>query len=520
MQLDLENADAPAVFESDVCIVGAGIAGLILARKMARGGRTVHLLEAGGLNREARSQDLYAAEMRGVPHRGTTEGRFRTFGGSSTGWAGQLLPYPDEVFEARPAVANVAWPITGADLAPFYPEIQEIMQANAFAFDDSFLRQAGAPAYPVSEAIRVRFSKWAALSRRNLGRTVGTDCLASDKVTVFFHANAIALQFSPSGTEITGVLANNYASRTHTFKARQYVVSTGAIEVSRLLLNSIRLAPQAGNFHDQVGRYFFDHVTCTVGKVAPSDLPVYCRYFAPYYRRGNLHTPRFESSATLQRKLQMLAVMAHFEFEEPEGTGLVIFRRFLHDLQAGRLGRGQKFSTLPQALLGGVRTAYDLKVRGRRFPTPEARLTLRFDVEQKPDAESRLLLSDRCDQLGMPQLIVDWKHSEDETRSLHAFADYMDAYLKSAGLHLQWSEGLREHAAAWGGLGVDIFHHMGGARMGVSPALSVVDRHLRVHDVANLYIASCAVYPTGGSSNPTYSLMALTLRLAEHLRGL
>jgi choline dehydrogenase-like flavoprotein len=520
MRCDLEDAPHATTFESDVCIIGAGIAGLILARKMAARGKVVHLLEAGGVEEEPRSQELYRGEMMGTFHRGTTEGRFRTFGGSSTHWAAQLLPYPDEVFEARQAVDRVGWPISGADLAGYYPEIHEIMGANAFRFDDRFLSQIGAQPYPGDDAVRVRFSKWAPFSRRNLARTVGKDCLASDKVTVFFHANAVSINFSPSGAEVTGVSVKNYRDGSFTFKARLYVISTGTIETSRLLLNSTRLSPSgAGNPGDRVGRYFFDHVSCTTGKISSKAFPVYKKYFAPYYRQKTLHTARFETSAALQEKLAILAVMAHFEFEEAEGSGLVIFRRFLHDIQAGRVGRkgGQEISSLPKAALGGLRTVYDLKVRGRRIPSPEARITLRFDVEQKPSAESRILLSDQLDSLGQPRLAVDWKRSEDEAHSMHAFAGHMDAFLKSVGLELEWREGLRESAGAWRELGIDCFHPMGGARMGLSPATSVVDARMRVHGVANLFVASCAVYPSGGSSNPTFSLMALTLRLADHL---
>jgi len=523
MRCDLEEASPATTFESDVCIIGAGIAGLILARKMAAKGKTVHLLEAGGTSEEARSQELYQGEMLGTFHSGTTGGRYRTFGGSSTHWAAQLLPYPEEVFKARRAVDFISWPMTESDLAGYYPEIHQLMQANTYSFDEQFLSQIGAEPYPGHEAVRVRFSKWAPFSRRNLGKTVGQDCLASDKVTVFFHANALSLSFSTNGTEMTGVAVKNYRGGQFTFKARHYVISTGTIETSRLLLNSVRLSPSVpGAFSDQIGRYFFDHVSSKVGKVSSHALPAYRKYFAPYYLNKTLHTARFETSEALQEKLGILAVMAHFEFEEPEGSGLHVFRRFLHEIQSGQLGRkgGPEFSALPKALLGGLKTVYDLKVRGRRIPTPEARLTLHFETEQKPSAASRLLLSDQLDRLGLPKLAVDWKRSDDEASSMRAFVPYMDAFLKSCGLELEWQKGIRESAGSWDGEDTDCFHPMGGARMGHSPASSVVDAQLRMHNVANLFVASCAVYPSGGSSNPTFSLMALTLRLADHLAKL
>ena len=153
----------------------------------------------------------------------------------------------------------------------------------------------------------------------------------------------------------------------------------------------------------------------------------------------------------------------------------------------------------------------------RRFPTPQAKVHLRFDIEQKPRADSRILLSSELDALGQRKAVVDWRRSDEEAESMHAFAPYMDAYLRSFGIEFQWRGGLLASVEPWKNAGIDLFHPMGGARMGSSPQNSVVDSNLRVHGIGNLFVASCAVFPTGGSSNPTFSLMALTLRLADFL---
>lgn len=520
MRCDLEDATSGTTFQSDVCVVGAGVAGLILASKLGAMGKTVHLLEAGGPGNETRSQDLYQGDMLGAHHRGTTEGRHRLFGGSSTRWAAQLLPYTDEVFQPRAPVDYMGWPISLADLTPYYREIHAIMGANELPFDDTFPAAANGAPCPSTDAVRVRFSKWAPFSRRNLANTEGRKCLASQCVTVFLHANAIAFTFNPEGTETRGLTVKNYRGGEFTFRAAQFVVTTGTIESSRLLLNSNSVCPAgAGNAHDQVGRYFFDHVACAVGQVNEAALPLYRKYFAPYYRRSTMHTPRFETSAPLQEKLGILAVMAHFEFEEAEDTGLQAFRRFLHAIQQGRLGEkgSQPLSTLPKALLGGAQTAFDLKVRGRRIPTRQADITLRFDIEQKPRADSRIMLSSKLDALGQRQLAVDWRRSDEEAASMFAFAPCMNDYLKQFGFELQWRDGFLESIEPWKNSGIDLFHPMGGTRMGTSPQTSVVDPNLRVHGIANLHVASCAVFPTGGSSNPTFNLMALTLRLADSL---
>jgi len=174
---------------------------------------------------------------------------------------------------------------------------------------------------------------------------------------------------------------------------------------------------------------------------------------------------------------------------------------------------------LPRLLTGTLKMALAVKFLGRRVPSSESRIALHLDTEQKPRADSRIQLSDQVDALGMRRAAVDWKTSVEEGETLHAFANSVESYLRSFGMtEIGWRPEWAEGPQAALQLGNDINHHMGGTRMGRSAATSVVNADLRVHDIDNLYIASCSVFPSGGSSNPTFTMMALTLRLAELLR--
>jgi len=519
MQIDLEQAPPGSEFQGDICVIGAGIAGLVLSQKLASYGFNIHLLEAGGPGLEQRSQDLYRGQMKGVFHQGTTEGRFRAYGGASTRWGGQLLSYPEEVFQERPLFGNMGWPITEAEVRPHYSEIFKIMGVNDLPFTDDILESYGTRQAWQSPDVRVRLSKFAPFGKRNLAKTLGKRCVASDRITVFFHANATSIDLAPVQDRIESVTAKNYQGGRFKFTAREYIVCTGTIEASRLLLSS-NTVQQAGvgNSTDQVGRYFHDHLTVKAMTLGAESLPAFTRYFAPYFIKGTLHSPKLEATYSLQQKLGLPEVMAHFFIHEADDNEFALLRQVLVDLQRGKLAL-KRISQVPLLLSGVAQMAYALKVKGRRILSSQVKVTLNIETEQRPRADSRIQISDRLDAIGMPETIVDWKISHEDGESLQRYAVVMDQYLASLGMSRRhWKVSPQDPPQAWAQAGEDILHPMGGTRMGTSPEKSVVDRDLRVHGVANLSIASCSVFPFGGSSNPTFTMMALALRLAQSLQ--
>jgi choline dehydrogenase-like flavoprotein len=519
MRVDLEEAISGSEFASEVCIIGAGIAGLVLARRLATHGIAVHLLEGGGLTLEERSQSLYQAEMRGRFHQGATEGRFRSLGGASTRWGGQLLAYPDELFGRRPAVDNAEWPIKEKDIEQYYTEIFRIMGVNDLPFTDEVLKRFATRLPVQSEDIRFRLSKFAPFPRRNLANTIGRECLDSDKVTLFLHANAASVDIDRDATRVDSITVRNYRGGTYTFKAAEFVLCTGTIETSRLLLSStgVRHAGVA-NDTDQVGRYFHDHLTTRALFLGPESKKVFSRYFSPYYAKSTLHSPKLEATPAAQARLELPEVMAHFFIHEMSDE-FVLLRQTLVDLQRGKL-TWKNFLRLPMLISGGTKMAYALKVKGRRPLSSQTLVSLNIETEQVPRADSRILPSDKLNAIGLRGTVVDWKVSRQDAEAQRCYAGLIDTYLRSCGMKdLDWQLRPEDDVESWLQAGNDILHPMGGARMGLRREESVVDQNLRVHGLSNLYIASCAVFPSGGSSNPTFTMMALSCRLADMLKN-
>ena len=223
-----------------------------------------------------------------------------------------------------------------------------------------------------------------------------------------------------------------------------------------------------------------------------------------------LHTCKLEATPELQRERGLLAVMAHVVVQEPEDGGAAAVRQVLTAVQRRTRVNVAMLAALVRGTGDVLRLVWSAKVRKRRAVSRRAKVWINIDMEQPARAESRIRLSDTRDALGLQKAFVDWTIGEEERETARRFARVMQGEFERAGFGpIEWSDHVPEL--------VDTYHAMGGLRMGVDGPSSVVDADLKVHGTENLYVASCAVYPTGGSSNPTFTLMALTLRLADHL---
>ncbi|MEO8735375.1 MAG: GMC family oxidoreductase, partial [Edaphobacter sp.] len=470
-----------------------------------------------------RSQKLYHAEMAGYHHTGAADGRFRTFGGSSTRWGGQLLPYTDDVLHPDRRLCLPSWPLELAELEPYYLQVQQEMGVAISPFSDELLKEFDHELPFQSSRVRLRFSTCAPFARRNLSKTLGKECIGSKTVTVFTHANVLSVDVTANGDAALSVTATNYSGTNYKFIASQFAVCTGTIEASRLLLASNAVCLHGvGNCRGQVGRYFHDHVGVRAADIAPEDRRSVLRAFAPYVRGGTSYRAKLEATAELRAERGLLSVSGQFAIEEPPGSGADLIRRVLHGIQQGHLNRDIQRDAigLPAASVEAIKFVIAAKARNRRYVSKLARVVLDIDVEQRPDSESRIYLADETDALGMRKAVLDWRISGDERESIRSYAQELDSLFRKNNLAtISWKPQITAGGDSWhGGNRLDTFHMMGGTRMGVDPATSVVDSSLKVHGLGNLYIVSCSVFPTGGSSNPTFTMMALALRLADRLQ--
>ncbi len=523
MEIDLEHvqddlaASSPAL-QAEVCVVGGGIAGLTLAHSLAVHGTDVLLVEAGGTQEGAASEA--AAVFPEEIHAGTAHDRVRALGGTSLTWGGQLLPVLD--FEG--------WPVSAEQLAPYWTQVERLFGVDDASFEaEAFFASQRFSAPGLSgwlPSLVPRMSKFAPFGSRNLGASLGRELLAHPRGRVLLQAEVTEIQLSLDGRRVAAVLVRSRSGKQVSVSARHFVLAAGTVETCRLLLASRSvMAEGVGNAHDQVGRNFHDHLTVTAAVLegaARREVLRQCRPWILGGLRGTVHSLKLETPPGRDRGGSVDG-MAHFVFEEPEGTGVGVVRELLRSRQKGStspawLRPGQ----LPRALVDFAQLYLSATRDRRRFVSRQASVALRLNVAQRTPSASRVCLAPECDGLGRPLAEVRWRVGSEEIEELRRFARHLRDCLAphgfGAGEGALWNESVLASEGEISGLD-EARHAMGGACFGMDARSSVVDPELKVHGVDNLHVASAAVLPDGRAQLPTMTLMALSLRLADRLRA-
>lgn len=519
MIADLELRGNATSLSCDVCIIGAGAAGLTLAHELSGGPLKVVVLESGGQTAEPEPQTLSQGVVSGTRYTGHFEGRVRAVGGTTTKWGGQVLPLSPSDFAPRSWISDSGWPISYETVAPFYSRAVKLLGLDDSGFGSRLAEEIGAELPPtVSNELRPFFSKW--LREPNLWVALGQRIRSAPNVTLVVHATVTTIALEDQ--QRAGlVVARTLDGATLTVRPRTVILATGALEVARLLLaNTQNRASGLGNENDLVGRYLQDHPGGALGLVEAADDAATQRAFNVYHRSGVRYTLRFGLTPEAQKRHGVANAAANLMFFPRPGSGFVAAKEAYRDLRAGRLHM-RTFSNLFRATreLPSVARAGFHFLRGRTY-TPAPVVRLMGSVEQEPNRESRVTLARELDRLGVPRLDIRWRLTELTHHTARTLAETAKATLEATGIgSVMLEPWLTSGGDEWRAKLGDHYHQIGTARMHDSPRHGVVDSHCRLHSVNNVYVASSAVFPTGGHSNPTLTIIALAIRLADRLKA-
>jgi choline dehydrogenase-like flavoprotein len=526
-----ELADG-ALIQSDVCVIGGGAAGLTIAMELARHGIGVAVLESGGLEPDEATLDLYRGESTGLPYTFADGCRSRYLGGSSNCWGGWCAPFDEHDFERRDWVPESGWPISRADLEPFYARAHRTLKLGPSSFDPAFWEQAiGRPdvqRMPISDRRLVDvISQFSPPVR--FGLDYGADLKRSPNIAVHLHANVTEIETEPDGTTVRGVTVKTLTGRTVRAVARNFVLATGGIENARLLLASNRVQRAGlGNGNDLVGRYFMDHPRVMSASVRFAEAwrrnklyDVKYHYLNPVVSaHGTCVAAQFALTRAIQEEEGLLNARIWWCSTFP-GEGTESVQALIRCFQRIKKGdeSGHRLDRDVLAILGNPIDAVRFGIA--RLWQPRSYIKdIRFQciVEAEPDAQSRVMLADQRDALGMPRVRIDWRLGERVKRTFDRSAAILAEQLRKAGVAEVRLDPPLE-GRDWPGHIEGTWHHMGTTRMHDSERKGVVDRDGRVHGMKNLHIAGSSVFPTVSANFPTFTLVALAHRLSDRLVG-
>jgi choline dehydrogenase-like flavoprotein len=525
MILDLRAEEAPDPVEADLCIVGAGAAGISIARALADTQLQVCLVESGGLEPDAETQDLYRGECVGLPNAGMETGRLRFFGGTTNHWGGRCTKLGSASFLSRPWVAHSGWPITADELESHYAGAWALCGLPPLAPCEEVLKRLGLEA-PAIRHDRIDLKVWEFTTGNapwSFGRLYRDDLRRAGNIRVLLNANLAALETNASGTRVEAVTATSLSGATRRIRARAFALCCGAIENARLLLAATRSGPARGwNRHDVVGRFYMEHLRGLTGvMLAPEGAATLQRIFNFHDLGAIQHQIGLSLPAEAQAAEGLLAASAVLEYSGDPRSGVAAGQSIWRALKRGEWPDdfGSKlFRVLADLDDVAVNTSERLFRRRRPiYPLHAAQVVV--DLEQAPNPESRVTLSDEHDPLGMPRAQLRWMLGDQERRTALAFTRNIGIEFARLGLaRCRIEPWLTEEDSAWGTRFDPTFHQMGTTRMSDDPAQGVVDRDCRMHGVENLFLGGASVFPAFGHENPTLTILALALRLAQHLK--
>lgn len=515
MFLDLHEVPEGDTLAADICVVGAGAAGITLALELEGAGFDVLVLESGGFEFDGDVQDLYGGETVNPAFAPLDVTRLRYFGGSTNHWNGRSMPLTATDFEARPWIPDSGWPFDLDHLRPYYERAQPILELPPYAYRAEDWTGADWPALPLeSDVITTEIVHRSPPTR--MGEVYRNSLEQARDVRVCLHANAIGFELDDDVRSVRALDVASLDGRRRRVTANRFVLAMGGIEIPRLLLQPRPdLRGGLGNEHGLVGRYFSDHVNCpAIGRILFTDPQPGLAHFRPWSRDGFQRALGL-SAETQAREELLNADFSLYEYDpRTDSAGVRSFQSITGDVRARRW---------PDGLLGhlgrvigdiGDVTSYTydhLRGTGARIAD------LHYSSELPPHADSRIELTSERDALGLQRVRLDWKIPE---QFYSSFARPRELLAQEIGRQelgrVQFDE---ERLADLASHYHNSHHHMGTTRMHDDPKLGVVDRDARMHVIANLYVASSSVFPAYGHANPTLTIVALAIRLADHLKN-
>jgi choline dehydrogenase-like flavoprotein len=515
MLRSLSDLPANRVLHADVAVIGGGLAGLILAERLAKKGHHVVVLESGGRSQSDDLHPLNSVETLGEVYHGAERGRFRCLGGTSTRWGGALLPYLASDLDGHPCGWHSGWKVSPSELAKYLVDIEAEFGVDhgSYEVDDS--------TGEVLPSFMARLPKWPLFQNRNTANLFRKSIAGNSRLEVWVDATVteIALGYN----SVTSATARSEGGNRIEVRTKRIVIAAGAIETTRLLLILDR--SKGGRIFppdSPLGKNFHDHISACIGSLAIADRNAAARLFSFRFVRGGMRNLRFELAPRPREQKRLPAAFLHVAFSRNDQSGFAGLREVYQRLQQRKLPPPSSLWQILKDSPWFANAVWWRFANGRVLPPASSNFELHLVTEQHPMSKNRIGLShDRVDRFGQPLATISWTVS-DEDQALFwkvaelAFAEWEEGQLaKLGGIIRRDRESVFSELLAGGG----IYHPAGTTRIGSNASEGVVDDRLRVHGVRGLWALATSVFPSVGGSSPSLALTQFAARMADDINA-
>ncbi len=507
----------------DVCIIGSGAAGIAVAKEFSESNISVIMLEAGGIDFEDELQTDYTYNAVNGREGEWDFTRTRQWGGTTSVWYGRCTKLKPIDYEKRDWVPNSGWPIGPAEVEKFNGRALTTLQvSHQHAIDSAYWQKSETVNAFNSNDIDANVFLWsnpkdmAVAHHKSLGN--------SKSVTLCYYAFAQQVVPTENDDHIDSVLVKSANGKQFSIRAKHVVIAGGSIENCRLLLLSQKNSPHGvGNQHDNVGRYYMDHpriegMAKLMVNFENKNWPSLIRHLDETITDAGNMQVFLSLSEQLQRKEKLLNHGTVFRsiFKEQIASGYLAAKNLYYSVK-GKDGNGIDYRDVANMLKGLPKLAQTSLKQALGKPLTFSHLILIDQLEQEPDRASRICLDSEKDRFGQQKTCIEWEIGQSTTDSLRWFHTALDKRLRE--INLGWVDSPmitdRDYVPEF----TDACHPSGTTRMSSDPKTGVVDANCKVHGIDNLYIAGSSVFPTVGYANPTLTLVALGIRLADKIKS-
>jgi len=527
--------------ETEICIIGAGTAGLTIAREFIDTSKNIVILESGGEEAGSVTNESTEGKNIGIPYYDLKDTRERAFGGSSHLWyyvPGLRSRGMDAIdFEKKDWIPYSGWPISKTDLDPYYKRAHKLLNLGPYTYRcEDWINPDEINYLQNEDEDGFRTTMFQFARRDIFYNNYYNDFKIAENVKVFIESTVLNIETTENAKEVTHLTVSLQNEFQFTVKAKYFILAAGGLENARLLLLSNTHAKQGlGNDNDLVGRFFMEHPHIWGKGYAGTYYPNEHEKFNSneiynfHYRNGTPLLGYLIFKEEVIRQNQLLNITFDLRGESVQyparySEGIAAIQNVLSNMKYGRINK-EMFRELGKFFNNGTAVAYERMrrlVNGKvkkwnRYELEETGIIIKLMAEQAPNPDSRVILGDEHDLFRQRKIHLDWRLTDLDLESMKKSMEILNTSLQKKGLgyiDVHLNTDLSDMAQKIHGG----FHHMGTTRMHEDHTMGVVDKDCKMHGTHNLFVAGSSVFPTVGYANPTLTIAALAIRLADHLK--